>query len=131
MEDGKVIYKDLSYAIVGTAYKTFKVTGYGMPEKYCQGVFAEELNKIGLKFEREKHVTLNYEGKPICRYFLDFMVEDAIVVELKVRPKIGYVHIDQVMGYLKAINKKLAILIYFTNEGVKYRRILNSYKAPV
>jgi GxxExxY protein len=129
MEDGnKVIYKDLSYAIVGAAYKTFKAIGYGMPEKYCQAAFAEELKKLGLKFEKEFYVTLNYEGKPVMRLFLDFLIDDKIVVEFKVVPKMGYVHIDQVMGYLKATNKKLAILLYFTKEGIKYRRILNSYK---
>lgn len=42
------MYKDLSYAIVGAAYKTFKAIGYGVPEKYCQAVFAEELKKPGL-----------------------------------------------------------------------------------
>jgi GxxExxY protein len=128
MEDGnKIIYKDLSFVIVGAAYKTFKAIGYGMPEKYCQGVFAEELKKLNLNFKKEFYVTLNYEGKPITKYFLDFLIEDKIVVEFKVIPKIGYVHIDQVMAYLKATNKKLAILIYFTKDGVKYRRILNSY----
>lgn len=71
---------------------------------------------------------MNYEGKPITKLFLDFLIEDKIVVEFKVLPKIGYIHIDQVMGYLKATNKKLAILIYFTKDGIKFRRILNSYK---
>lgn len=127
-EKNKVLYKDLSYKVVGAAYAAFKATGYGMPEKYCQGVFAIELGKLGIKFEKELHASLKYEGKVVCKYFLDFLIDDCIIVELKVRPNIGYVHIDQVMGYLKATNKKLAILIYFTKEGVKYRRILNSYK---
>ncbi|MDR3642096.1 MAG: GxxExxY protein [Candidatus Doudnabacteria bacterium] len=126
-DQNKIIHKDLSYKIVGVAFRSFKATGYGMPEKYCQGVFAAELEKAGLHFNREVYVTLNYEGKVITKYFLDFIVEDSVVVELKVRPKIGYAHIEQVMAYLKATNKKLAILIYFTQEGVKYRRIVNSY----
>jgi GxxExxY protein len=50
-----------------------------------------------------------------------------IVVELKVRPRLGYTHIKQVMDYLKTIGCKLAILIYFTRDGVKYRRVINSY----
>lgn len=128
--EDRIVYKELSYKIVGVGFTTFKVTGYGMPEKYCQGVFAEELKKSGLSFIREFYAALKYEGKVISKYFLDFVVEDKIVVEPKVRPNIGYAHIDQVTAYLKATNKKLAILIYFTKDGVKYRRILNSYKKP-
>ncbi len=98
-----------------------------MPEKYIQKVFAEELKRAGLNFLKECKVELKYEGMSMSIYFLDFMIEDKIVVELKVRPRMGYVHIKQVMAYLKAMNKKLAILLYFTHEGVKFRRVLNSY----
>ena len=49
-----------------------------------------------------------------------------IIVELKIRPRIGYTHIKQDFSYLRTTGYKLAILIYFTREGVKYRRVLNS-----
>lgn len=48
------------------------------------------------------------------------------MVELKARHNLGYPYIKQVMNYLKAGNYKLAIILYFTKDGVKYRRILNS-----
>ena len=34
-------------------------------------------------------------------------------------------NIRQLLRYLKASGLKLGILIYFTNDGVKYRRVLN------
>ena len=57
---------------------------------------------------------------------MDFVVDNKLVVELKVRPRLGYIHIKQVMNYLKVTGYKLALLIYFTKEGVKYRRIINT-----
>jgi GxxExxY protein len=71
-------------------------------------------------------VKILYKDQDVGKYFLDFVVEDKIIAELKVRPKLGYAHIQQVMGYLKATDHKLAILIYFTRDGVKSRRVLNS-----
>jgi len=56
----------------------------------------------------------------------DFLVDNKIIIELKVRPRIGYVHIKQLLAYLKMTELKLAIIIYFTQDGVKYRRIVNS-----
>jgi hypothetical protein len=47
------------------------------------------------------------------------------VIELKTKPRFGYVHIRQVVEYLDKFNKKLAIIIYFTKDGVRYRRIVN------
>ena len=126
MADEKVIYPELSYKLVGIAFKIFNDVGFGMPEKYYQLVFAKELKSEKLVYEKEKLVNIKYKEDNIGRFFLDFLVDNKIVVELKVRPRFGYVHIRQVLDYLKVSNNKLAILIYFTRDGVKYKRVLNS-----
>ncbi len=122
----KVIYPELSFRLTGLAFKIFNDIGYGMSEKYYQEAFAVVLEKEHIPFKREQFVRLFYEGKPMGKYFLDFVVDDKIIIELKTRPRLGYVHIKQVMGYLKTLGFKLAILIYFTKDGVKFRRILNA-----
>lgn len=126
LSEDKVIYPELSYRIMAIAFKIFNKTGFGMSEKYYQEAFAKELESEKLDYEREKHIKLTYENEAIGRYFLDFVVDDKVVIELKVRPRFGYVHIKQTMGYLKSGDYKLAILIYFTNDGVKYKRVLNA-----
>ena len=122
----ELIYPELSYQIVGAAFKVFNELGYGMSEKYYQRAFAKALEAENIPFKQEYLVHLHYDGQPIGRCFLDFVVADKIVVETKVRQKLGYTHIKQVMNYLKATRFKLAILIYFTSDGVKYRRVLNT-----
>lgn len=87
---------------------------------------ALEFGNQKIKFDREKYLEIKYENQVIGREFADFIVEGKIIVETKVAPKLGYVHINQVVPYLKNANLKLAILIYFTKTGVKYRRIIHS-----
>ena len=122
----KIIYPELSYKILGASFSVFNEIGYGMNEKYYQRVFAKTLENENISFKKEQMVNLMYDGESIGKYFLDFVVDDKIVVELKVRPKLGYIHIRQVMSYLKVTGYKLAILIYFTRDGIKHRRILNA-----
>ena len=122
----KIIYPELSYKITGLAFNVFNNIGYGMSEKHYQKLFAEELKENKINFENEKAVKITYKEKEIGNYFLDFVVDNKLVVELKVRPRLGYIHIKQVMNYLKTTGYKLALLIYFTKEGVKYRRIINA-----
>lgn len=109
-----LIYPELSYKLIGAAFNIFNNTGYGMNEKFYQKAFAKELESNGVDFDKEKLVKINYQNKEIGKYFLDFVVDNKIIVELKVRPRFGYVHIKQVMDYLKTTGHKLAILIYFT-----------------
>lgn len=123
--ESKVIYPELSYKIMAIAFKIFNKTGFGMPEKYYQEAFAKELESEKLPYEKEKIIRLKYENQDIGKYFLDFVVDNKIVIELKVRPRFGYVHIKQALGYLKSGDYKLAIMVYFTNEGVKYKRVVN------
>lgn len=122
-----IIYKDLSYQIVGAAFNVFNELGYGMQEKYYQRSFEKELAKLSIPYEKEKFIRLAYHSEPIGNYFADFIVADKIVVELKTRPRFGYIHIKQVVEYLNKFQKKLAIIIYFTKDGVRYRRIINPY----
>jgi len=121
----KYIYKDLSRQIVGAAFKVYNNTGFGLPEKYIQAAYAEELKTLSLKFEKEYYLKLKYVDKTLAKLFADFRVEGKVIVELKVRPYLGYVHIKQVQAYLTAGGDKLAIILYFTKDGVKFRRVLN------
>ena len=122
-----IIYPKLSYQIIGLSFKIFNKLGYGFQEKYYQRAFAKELDSLGLKYDKEKNVNIKYINNTIGKYLLDFVIDNKIVVELKVRPRLGYVDIKQVLNYLKTGRYKLAIIIYFTKEGIKYRRIVNSY----
>jgi len=123
----EIIYPKLSYEVIGAAFKVFNNLGYGHNEKYYQRAFSEELKIRKLDFEREKEVDLLYLGKKIGKYRLDFIVENKIVAELKVLSDFRQRHIKQVLGYLKQTKLKLAIIIYFTKTGVRYRRVVNSH----
>ncbi|MEK7166523.1 MAG: GxxExxY protein [Patescibacteria group bacterium] len=121
-----LIHPELSYEIVGAAFSVYNQLGFGHKEVYYQRALAEEFKKINIKFEREKQILLEYDGKQIGKYILDFVVDGKIIVELKVRPRLGYTDIKQVKSYLKSSNFRLAILIYFLKDKVSYRRILNA-----
>ena len=122
----ELLYPELSFKLVGLAMELFNKIGYGMPEKYYQKAYAELLTRESINYQKELYVNLSFEGLPLTKHFLDFKIEDKIVIEFKVRHRLGYVHIKQVTAYLKATGCELAILIYFTPEGIKYRRIINS-----
>ena len=121
----ELVYPELSYKIIGIAFKVFNDLGYGHQEKYFQRAMAIELGKDGIGYEREKEIKLNYSNQCIGKYFLDFLIENKIILELKVAPKFKHIHLKRTLEYLNVAKAKLAILIYFTRDGVKYRRIIN------
>jgi|SRR3989338_132063 len=119
-----LLYPDLSYEILGCCFHLYNELGCGHKELYYQNALARALEKVGLHYEREKRFDLLYDDRKVGTYVVDLLIEEKVVVELKVRPKMGYVHINQMVSYLKASEKRLAILVYFLQDGVRYRRIV-------
>ncbi len=100
--------------------------GYGYQEKYYQRAVAIELVRAGIRYTREMEGPLNYGEELIGKYFLDFVVENKVVLEIKISRFFNQQDIHQIMSYLKSSNLPLGILVLFTKEGVKYKRILNN-----
>lgn len=120
-----LIYKELSYEIVGILFEVYNEIGYGYQEKYYQRAAEIILVRKGIKFKKQVPYNLSFKGKIIGRYFLDFLIDGKIIVEIKKGNKYSKQNLNQVKGYLKATGLKLAILANFTQNGVKFLRVVN------
>jgi len=120
----KVVYPELSYKLVGAAFKVFNKLGFGFEEKIYQQALECELKMLGLEFTREAYSRVKYEGKTVGRHFLDFIVERKIVLELKVGTGLYNNHVRQIFSYLNDSKMSLGILIMFTPKGVLVKRIV-------
>ena len=121
----KVIHKDLSYKIVGVLFDVYNDLGYGYQEKYYDRAVGKYFLAAKLKFKRQVPFKIAAKGDVVGRYYLDFIVEDKIVLEIKRGNYFSKRNIEQVKGYLKVTGLKLAILANFTPSGVKFFRVLN------
>ena len=122
-----LIYPELSYQIMGVLFKVSKELGSGYLEKHYQRALNNvELKRSGLKFKEQVPIELKYQDTKIGKYFLDFLIEDKVILEIKNGRNFSNKNIEQVLGYLKAFNLSLGILANFTANGVAYKRIVNA-----
>lgn len=100
--------------IIGCAIEVHKNLGPGLLESSYEECLVFELNKAGLKVERQRPVPVVYKDiKLDCGYRLDILVENTVVVELKVVDAINPVHEAQILTYMKFANKNIGLLINF------------------
>lgn len=125
-----LVYPELSYKIIGCAYEVWDELGPGHMEKVYQRALAIVFKSKNIKFEEQVYYKLKFRTEIVGKGFLDFLVEDKIIVELKKDGHFSKSHIDQVLNYIKLSDFKLAILINFTKEGIKFKRILNINVSP-
>ena len=121
----KVIYPELSYKIIGILFTVWNIVGYGHKESFYQKAIVKELESARVFFKEQLKVRMVYKGKEIGTYFLDFLIDDKIVLEIKKREYFSKKAIDQLFSYLKATKLKLGIIAHFTKTGVKFKRVLN------
>src|SRR3989344_1952469 len=122
-----VLYPEESYKIVGALFNVYNEIGPGHHEKYYQRAVAGELTEKGFKICQQVYTPLLYKGKIIGKQFLDFLIEDKIILEIKKGDMFSKRHIDQVLNYLKTKKIRLAILANFGNNGIQFRRLINFY----
>jgi len=120
---------DLSGKIIGAAIEVHKFLGAGLLEKTYEECLCVELEKIGLKYERQVTLPINYKGTLIENaYRIDILVEDEIIIELKAIERVEKIHKAQLLIYLKLSEKELGLLINFNVEvlvnGIS--RVINS-----
>lgn len=106
--------------IVDAAYVVHKTLGAGLLESVYETCFCYELQKRGLKFERQVSVPIIYDGHRLDETLrLDVIVEGQIICEIKAVDEIAPVHQAQLLTYLKLTNKRLGFLINFNVPLIK------------
>ena len=114
--------------MVGLAYNVFNKLGQGHLEKIYQKAYAKELKEASIEFKEQAPYQVIYKEEVIGNNYLDFLIEDKVIIELKRSDFYSKKYIDQVSNYIKVSNLHLAILINFTSNGVRIKRIVNESK---
>jgi GxxExxY protein len=120
-----LIFAEECYSIMGSAFEVFNEIGSNHKEKIFQKALANSFSQKKIAFKEQLRARLVFKGKEIGFYIFDFLVFDKIVVEIKVRNYFSRKDIEQLYRYLKVKNLKLGLIIHFTKEGVKYKRVVN------
>lgn len=121
----KLLYEELSFKIHGLLFEVDNTIGSGQKEEVYSKGFEELLKREGIHYQRELYFPIKINDKIIAKRYFDFLIEDKIVLELKVANYQFRDSCTQLFQYLKTSHKKLGIIARFTKYGVRTKRILN------
>ena len=115
---------DLSNKIIGCAFTVSNTLGAGFLEKVYENAFAIELRNVNLHVEQQFPLKVLYHGIVVGDYFVDLLVENEILIEIKTINAITEVHQAQCINYLKATGYRLCPLINFARPKIEIKRIV-------
>ncbi len=122
---------ELTEKMIGAAIEVHRTLGPGLLESAYEQCLAEEMKLRGLNFQQQFPLPVRYKGTALdCGYRLDFVVEKAVVLELKSIDAIHPIHEAQLLTYRKLGGWTVGLLMNFNVPVLKngIKRVVLNYK---
>ena len=104
----------LGRKVIGCAIEVHRALGPGLFESAYEPCLAHELTLCGIAFARQMPLPVVYRGVHLdCGYRADFLIEGALLVELKAVDRILPIHQAQILTYVKLLGVPQGLLINF------------------
>lgn len=128
--DKRGLHGELTGAVIGCAMEVHKGLGSGFQEVVYQRALEFEMSHAGIDFGREVEMPIFYKGRQVGMRRVDFLVADAVSVELKAVGKLDDVHRAQGINYLEAFNIEIGLLLNFGGRRLEIQRLFNNRYRP-
>ena len=115
---------DIVYQVVGCAIEVIKELGHGLREKTCEKALVVEFKRKNILFSQQKKYRVIYKNVHIDDYIPDLLVNNDLIVEVKVVENICDEHIGQVINYLKISGCSLGLVVNFKHSKLEWKRVI-------
>jgi len=99
--------------ILNAAQSVHSALGCGFIESVYARALLVELKKTDLRIEREKLIKIWYGSHIVGKHFLDLVVGETVLIELKAARAIVPVHAAQMKSYLHATGYSTGLILNF------------------
>ena len=118
----------LTDKIINIAIDVHKYLGPGFIERVYEKALAIEFKERGIKYTRQKEIEVKYRSNILLgKQRIDFLVEDEVIVELKVTSEIIGFMKAQIFSYLKTTDKRVGLILNFAKPVLEIKRVVNKF----
>jgi GxxExxY protein len=117
----------LTERIIGSALQVSNTLGIGFLEKVYENALAYELRSAGYELEQQYPIDVYYKDQVVGHYLADMVVENRVLVELKVAEKLEDAAVAQCLNYLRATGFQVCLLMNVGTPRVETRRLVNHF----
>ena len=110
---------ELTEKIIGCAIDVHRALGPGLLESAYKRALAIDLRHHQIQFEREKRIPLQYRGVRLGDYYVDLIIANRVVVEVKSVLQWEPVFEAQILTYLRITGVRVGLLMNFNKAVLK------------
>jgi GxxExxY protein len=107
------LFEEKTQLIIKIFYKVYNSLGHGFLEKVYENAMIYELRNNGFLCESQRQIKVFYDGIEVGVYYPDIIVDETIILELKVSEYLLEENEFQLINYLKATEIEIGLLLNF------------------
>ncbi len=119
-----LLHRAVTEKIIGAAFEVHQQLGYGFLERVYQRAMQVELVRRGATAEIEKRIQVLYKGVVVGDYDADLVVDNCVLVEIKIAAEYDKRDEAQLLNELKATGQKVGLLVNFGRARVTHKRLV-------
>ncbi len=119
-------HSDITEQVIKAFYKVYNVLGFGFLEKVYENALCIELKKVGFDIEKQRPISVYYDGEQVGKYFVDIVVNDVLILELKAAKNLCKEHEYQLINYLRATEMEVGLLLNFGESPQVKRKVFSN-----
>lgn len=126
----KSIYADdpLMYDVVGACFEVHRELRWALYERAYRIALAHLLAKRGHKVVQEAQADFFFQGEKLSTgLFIDILVDDRLIIELKATECVKPEHHDQLHTYMLLTKKPLGLLVNFHARDLRKDALYRKY----
>lgn len=122
--------RQVAHTVIGLAMKVHRHFGAGYLEEVYKNALLVEMERSGLRAEKEVAIQVDYEGICVGNYVADIIVENRLILELKAVSALVPRHEMQLVNYLVATGIDDGLLINFGSDSLQFKHKYRCYHKP-
>lgn len=121
--DPKYPHSELTAAIIASATEVHANLRPGLDEIMYERALCIEFSERSIGFNQQSSFPVQYKNRFLGNLIPDLIVQDKLIVDLKVVDAFNETHIAQMLGYLNITGLQIGLLINFKHAKLQIKRV--------
>jgi GxxExxY protein len=118
-----MLYDELTEKILAACFEVSRELGAGFLESVYEKALFVALKQKELNAVCQVPLKVKFRGIIVGDFYVDILVENKVLIQLKAVSRIIGEHKAQVINYLKATEIEIGLLVNFGNAKLEYYRL--------
>ena len=122
-----MLHNEITSRIIEAAFEVGNELGVGYLESVYENALCIALRQKDLQVSRQVPLKVSFRGVIVGDFKADLMINEKIIVEIKVAANLLNEHYAQILNYLKTAGIEVGLVINFGTPKIQYRRFENRF----